>query len=153
MTLAYSDTLLLSRGCHCKRGGLQYHLTCLTVPVARRQRRRHRDAERVGGTAAAAAHGAAVAAVVPLAPVARRTSVVDRVVDRPAVGAAAAAVGRQSATASTVMVKEPFGLGLLAKFIHEIGIYTAARLIVPRIMVQVVAGPCILVLFLIGKTA
>ena len=76
--------------------------------------------------------------MVPLAPVARRTSVVDRVVDGSSVGAAAAAVGRQSATASTVMVKEPFGLGLLAKFIHEIGIYTAARLIVPRIMVQVV---------------
>ena len=85
---------------------LLYVRTCLTVPVARREGRRHRDGrpEGVGGgVAVALAEGeAAVAAVVPLAPVARRPRVVDRVVDGAAVGAVAVApvaVGRQARAA------------------------------------------------------
>ena len=44
--------------------------TSLTVPVARRQRWRHRDPERVGGAATAVADGAVAAAVLAAAPVA-----------------------------------------------------------------------------------
>ena len=48
--------------------------TSLTVPVARRQRRRHRDPERVGGAATAVADGTVAAAVIAPAPVAAMLS-------------------------------------------------------------------------------
>ena len=75
--------------------------TCLTVPVAGRQRRGHRDGRPEGVGGCAATDGAAVAAVV-VAPVTRGAAVVDGVVDGAAVGPAGA-VRRQAAAARAVV--------------------------------------------------